>query len=235
MGLIECVCGKARTGDPVSNGSSYYRCTDRLSKYPLERECHEHGINVPVLDALVWQNIKELLLNPQLVVEQAKRRQNASPLQSQLNTLQEKLKKLNDEQRRYDKAYGQGIMSERRYKDVMNELNDRREARVSEINALEDEMANQKLITIEQYFEGIVKRVENLNFTENKAIIKKAIVRIVATKQDISIWGRIPLLATPNSGTISNNESSIYANHLENEREVGLNVEHWYCGVTKCW
>ena len=84
--LIECVCGKARTGDPVSNGSLYYRCTDRLSKYPLERECHENGINVPVFDSLVWQNIKELLLNPQLVVAQAQRRQAASPLQNQLDT-----------------------------------------------------------------------------------------------------------------------------------------------------
>ena len=212
----------------MSNGSSYYRCTDRLSKYPLERECHEHGINVPVFDALVWQNIKELLLNPQLVVEQAKRRQNASPLQSQLNTLQEKLKKLNDEQRRYDKAYGQGIMSEHRYKDVMNELNDRREAMVSEINALEDEMANQKPITVEQYFDGTIKRVDNLNFTEKKAIIKKVITKIVAARQEISIWGRIPLLATPNGETIDNNGNGIYANHLENEREVGLNAKHWY-------
>lgn len=126
-------------------------------------------------------------------------------------------------------------MSERHYKDILYGLNENYEAVVAEISTLEDEMANQKLITIEQYFEGIVKRVENLNFTENKAIIKKAIVRIVATKQDISIWERIPLLATPNGGTISNNESSIYANHLENEREVGLNAKHWYCGVTKCW
>lgn len=142
---------------------------------------------------------------------------------------------LNDSFTSYYKAYGQNVMSERHYKDILYGLNENYEAVVAEISTLEDEMANQKLITIEQYFEGIVKRVENLNFTENKAIIKKAIVRIVATKQDISIWERIPLLATPNGGTISNNESSIYANHLENEREVGLNVEHWYCGVTKCW
>ncbi|MDB5166071.1 MAG: Site-specific recombinase, invertase Pin [Candidatus Saccharibacteria bacterium] len=227
-GLIECVCGKARTGDPVSNGSSYYRCTDRLSKFPLERECHEHGINVPVFDALVWRNIKELLLNPQLVAAQAQRRKATSPLQNQLDALHKSLKKLDDEQYRYDKAYGQNVMSERRYKTVMNELNDKREAIVSEINALEDEMVNQKPITVEQYFDGTIKRIENLSFTEKKAIIKKVITKIVATKQEISIWGRIPLLATPTSETINNNESSIYANYLENEHEVGLNVKHWH-------
>lgn len=234
-GLVECVCGKARTGDPVSNGSKYYRCTDRLSKYPLARECHEAGINVPVFDALVWNNIKELLLNPNLVVEQAKRRQTTSPLQSQLKTLQSKLKKQDDEQRRYDKAYGQGVMSERRYKDVMYELNQKREAAVAEISALEDEMANQKPITIEQYFDETIKRVGNLSFTEKKAIIKRVVTKIVATKQEVKVWGRIPLLATPENETINNNENSIFANHLLNERKVGLNVSNWNSGSAKCW
>lgn len=64
VSLIECPCDIARTGDPVSNDSSYYRCMDRLSKYPLAREYHEAGINVPAFDTLVWCNIKELLLNP---------------------------------------------------------------------------------------------------------------------------------------------------------------------------
>ncbi len=232
-GLVECVCGKARTGDPVSNGSLYYRCTDRLSKYPMPRECFEHGINAPVFDALVWRNIKELLLNPNLVVEQAKRRQNASPLQSQLETLHKTLGKLDDEQHRYDKAYGQGVMSERRYKDVMYELNEKRETVISEISALEDEMTNQKPITVEQYFDGTVKRVENLSFTEKKAIIRRVVTKIIATKQEVKIWGRIPLLATPDGESINGNGNSLFATHLENEERTVLNVNHSHRGVTE--
>jgi len=148
----------------------------------LERECREHGINVPVLDELVWRNIKELL-NPQLVAEQAKRRQRASPLQSQLEALHKTLKKQDDEQRRYNKAYGQGVMSERSYKDMMYELNEKRENLVAEISALEDEMANLKPITVEQYFDGTIKRVGNLSFAEKKAIIKRVITKIVATNR----------------------------------------------------
>lgn len=125
-------------------------------------------------------------------------------------------------------------MSERRYKDVMYELNDKRETTVSEITALEDEMVNQKPVTIEQYFDGTIKRVENLSFTEKKAIIKRVVTKVVATKQEISVWGRIPLLATPERETINNNENSIFANHLLNERKVGLNVSNWYRGVAEC-
>ena len=78
-------------------------------------------------------------------------------------------------------------MSERRYKDVMYDLNEKREALVAEIAALDDEMVNQKPITVEQYFDGTIKRVENLSFTEKKAIIKKVVSKIVATKQEIKV------------------------------------------------
>ena len=145
-----------------------------------------------------------------------------------------KLKKLDDEQHRYDKAYGQGVMSERRYKDVMYELNDKREALVAEVSALEDEMVNQKPVTLEQYLDGTINRVENLSFTEKKAIIRKVVTKIVATKQEVRVWGRIPLLATPEIETINNNENSIFATHLLNERKVGLNVSNWDCWLAKC-
>jgi|GEM_PF-858100 len=119
-------------------------------------------------------------------------------------------------------------MSERRYKDVMYELNQKREATVAEISALEDEMTNQKPISVEQYFDETIKRVGNLSFTEKKEIIKQVVTKIVATKQEVKVWGRIPLLATPENETINNNENSIFANHLLNERKVGLNVSNWY-------
>lgn len=36
-GVIDCICGKPRTGDPANNGHLYYRCTDRLSRFPMPR------------------------------------------------------------------------------------------------------------------------------------------------------------------------------------------------------
>jgi hypothetical protein len=126
-------------------------------------------------------------------------------------------------------------MSERRYKDVMYELNEKYGAVVAEISAVEDEMTNQKPITVEQYVDGIVNRVENLSFTEKKAIIKRVITKIVATKQENKIWGRIPLLATPESGDINNHENSLFANHLSNDGKVGLNVSNWNCGIAQRW
>jgi hypothetical protein len=115
----------------------------------------------------------------------------------------------------------------------MYELNEKRETVISEISALEDEMTNQKPVTVEQYFDGTVKRVENLSFTEKKEIIRKVITKIIATKQEVKIWGRIPLLATPDGGTINGNGNSLFATHLENEERTDLNVNHSHRGVTE--
>ena len=93
-GVIECVCGFARTGDPAKD-SLYYRCTDRLNNACGLRQCYERGINAPVLDNLVWSNVKDLLTQPELVFEQAKRWQaGASPLQLRLVAMEERLKKI---------------------------------------------------------------------------------------------------------------------------------------------
>jgi hypothetical protein len=203
--LINCTCGKARTGDPANKGNLYYRCTDRLSKYPLPRVCFEHGINALVLDALVWDNIKSLLLNPQLVIQQAQRWQkSSSPLEAQVVTLKKRLKGLDDEERRYTKAYDQGVLSERLYNDNFHETNTKRADIVSEISAIEAELVNKPVIPVEQLVDGVVILVQSLYFTDKKSVIRKLVTKIEATKQEITIWGKIAIPVTEQVGYYAN-------------------------------
>lgn len=205
-GLIECPCGKARAGDPA-NGSAYYRCTDRLSKYPMPRTCTLGGVNVAVIDSLVWKNIEQLLADPSLVIAQAQRWQNtASPLERRSDELTSRLKGFDDEERRYVSAYGSGILSEKIYKEKVQELNENREAIVYELNATEAELMNKPTVPLEQLVDGVVKLVGRLSFNDKKKVIEKLVTKIVATKEEITIWGLLPI---PKS------------------EQVVLNVEHW--------
>lgn len=192
-GLIKCPCGCSRAGDPA-NGSAYYRCTDRLNKYPLPRTCYEKGINVTVLDSLVWENIKELLANPTLVVRQAQGWQkSASPLERRSDELKNRLKAFDDEEVRYVKAYGKGTMPEKIYKEVVQELNEKREALVYELNAIEAELMNKTPVPMEQLVDGVVKLVGKLSFNDKRKVIEKLATSIVATKEEITIWGLLPI------------------------------------------
>ncbi len=214
-GLIECICGKARTGDPAGNSHLYYRCTDRLSKFPLPRECYENGINAQVFDALVWVKVNALLLNPKLIQQQAERWQiKASPLITQADSLKERLLSLEAEERRYTKAYGLGVMSERLYKDNMKELADKRSNFSMELTNIEAELADKPKLSVEELVAGVKETLRSLDLTDKKTIIRKIITKIVATQKEATIWGHIPIYAT---------------------EQVVLNASNRDCGVAECW
>lgn len=237
-GLIECVCGKARTGDPANQGHLYYRCTDRLSKFPAPRECFERGINAPVFDTLVWGKLETLLLDPKLVQQQAERWHiKASPLVTQADTLKERLSSLEAEERRYTKAYGLGVMSERLYKDSMKELSEKRSHINTELTTIEAQLADKPRLSVEQLVDGVKETLQNLDLTDKKAIIKKTVTKIIATQKEATIWGHIPILATEQVGLHAINRHSRETTQHESsvsDRKVGLGVKHSNRRTTKC-
>ncbi|MFZ1249452.1 MAG: hypothetical protein WAQ24_03965 [Candidatus Saccharimonadales bacterium] len=116
-----------------------------------------------MFDALVWNNIKALLSDPSLVIKQAERWQkSSSPLESQV-ALKKRLKGLDDEERRYTKAYGRGVMSERLYKDNFHETNTERADIVSEMSGIEAELVNKPVIPVEQLTDGVLKLLQSLD------------------------------------------------------------------------
>ncbi len=231
-GAIYCPCGFARTGDPA-NGSRYYRCTDRLNNGSNEktRKCFEHGINVTVLDELVWDNLKALLKQPELVFEQAKRWQaeRVSPLQEQIGRLKERQKALEEKRNRFLTLYGEGEITEQQYKDQSYDISANMKTVVDEINAIEDEIANKPSLPLEELGEGVIKLVEDLDFTEKKAIVQKVVTKVVATKEEVSVWGHIPVLATEKVDLNVNNSSGNAPTQPEigsKPLEIGLNVKY---------
>lgn len=214
-GLIECACGKARTGDPGNNTHLYYRCTDRLSKFPMPRECYERAINAPVLDALVWKQLTDLLSNPTLLKQQAKRWLNKpSPALERTDSIRTRLNGLDAEERRYTKAYGTGLMSERLYKQQAKDLLAMRSQLISELTVLETEAERRPQITVEQAIAGAKEVLRNLDLTDRKFIVRKLVDKIVATQKEATIWGHIPVLVPA---------------------EVGYEPINRDRGVAKCW
>lgn len=212
-GLIECTCGQARTGDPA-NGSLYYRCNDRLN-HPLgTRVCYAKSVNATVLDDLVWQNIKRLLMQPELVFEQAKKwRQGASRHTKRLERLQEQLKVMIDKESRLAQAYTDGIMDEAIYRTKYEEISDTRNNLLKQIRVIEDEIANSPALPLEKLVDGVVKLVEDLDFAERRHIIQQVVDNVVATKEEVTVCGFIPVLAV---------------------QQVGLNGQHRNRRSAKC-
>ncbi|USN96471.1 MAG: recombinase family protein [Candidatus Nomurabacteria bacterium] len=202
-GLISCSCGKPRTGDPTAKGHLYYRCTDRLSRFPLPRECFAGGVNVVVLDTMVWSQIKELVSNPKLVRRQAERwlaDSTSSAATQQAQETLEQLTRLDEEEKRYVKAFGMNYLSERLYKEQMDELYSKRAALQAKMNDAKEQMAQQPMLTVEQMVDGVQVLLESLDFTDKKAIIRRLVTKVKATQEEAIIWGQLPIFTKAEVG-----------------------------------
>lgn len=212
-GLISCHCGFARTGDPA-NGHTYYRCTDRLNRPPAKRECRRRGINSVVLDALVWKNVKQNLEDPTLIAKYAQKwLDDASPIESQINTLKRQMEGLNEQIERLLTIYTTGDIDDTLYRSRKDEISIKQERIIHEINDLESLQANKPKLPLEKLVCGVLELLQDPSFETKREIITTVVTKIVATKDEVKVWGLVPLVP---------------------EERIGLNVKHRNRRPTQC-
>ncbi|MFY9228327.1 MAG: recombinase family protein [Candidatus Microsaccharimonas sp.] len=237
-GLVYCVCGQGRVGDPAGN-HSYYRCKDRQNNRLGTRTCKLGGVNTAVLDMLIWNNIKKLIADPALVLHYANKwRTGESPLQPRLDKLNEQLLELDEKEKRAAKVFTEGLMSKPIYEENVYDIDQRRTAMGIEIKAINDEIANKPLLPLEQLVEGVLKLTETLDFLDKKEIIQKVVSKVIATSQEVTVFGHIPVLA---DGDLNQNEIEknpdfpTQSKNSEQRSEIGLNVKHRHRRPSKRW
>ena len=200
-GVIECPCSYVRTGECVKGSNLYYRCSDRVNNISGLRKCYEKAVNATVLDSLVWNNIQELLLQPELLAQQIERWQNVdSPLNNQLKAFKSQLSELDKTEERYAQMFGKGFMKESIYEKNISLVYDNRSQLTKEISNIEKELEQEPTLPLEKLVDGVVELVQSLDFANKKQVIRKLVTKVVATQKEITVWGRIPLLATEQVG-----------------------------------
>jgi hypothetical protein len=241
-GLVWCPCGAKRVGDGP-DGKKYYRCTDRLHNFPLPTVCKEAGVNVTVLDAVGWQKIAELLADPMLIEEQISRYANKKLENGQEslngNEIKQNLKLLDEEQRRYVKMYGQGLMSEEIYQEqIKNVLKRREELLKLQSKPHEDKLSKFRNMDLEHLAKGFNQFMSKLPFEGKLFTVRKIVDKVIATKEEVTIWGFIPAMETIPSGKerFRAEDSNYWNSNIPNEGgKVGLRAINRDCRVAKCW
>ena len=240
--LTWCICGAKRVGDGP-DGKKYYRCTDRLHNFPLATVCKQGGVNVTVLDATGWEKISELLSDPKLIREQIQRYADKKLVKAQ-DTLEGKdvktnLKLLEEEERRYVKMMGQGLMSEEIYQEQIKSVIKRRE----EILKVQNEPAEDKLtkfrnLNLNKVAKGFTEYIQSMPFEDKLYTVRKIVDKVIATKEEVTIWGFIPVTETITPGKVRLNADDSYfrnSNIPNKGGKVGLRAINRYCGVAECW
>jgi site-specific DNA recombinase len=198
-GLVQCGgCGARYVGDP-NHGKFYYRCHRRCKQYPTVRE--------EVLDQTVWDAITELILNPELVVEQiAQREQDAAAKATQSATeikeVEQGLATIDEEERRILEAYRLGVLTPAILGRELEQLKVRRATllqRQGELNAQRQQPPLAVIRrTIFDYCREVAQRLAAFTEAERQRLLQMLIEVVIFKGDRVTIKGFIP---PPNAPT----------------------------------
>lgn len=220
--IVYCVCGRRRTGEGVRQ-HRYYRCCDRINRFPLPRECKASGVNAFHLDAMVWDKVSGLLVNPQLIKQQAEewnQKHIESKKFSEVDTekLENTLKKLDEEEKRYIKIYGSGLINLDQFRSQMTSIKERKERIEFDLRRANEFSLKPvfDLCSVDGLTQKVAGVIQSLTLDEKRVLLQKVLQSVtVGDSNKVLIKGVIPL------------ESEAQNNGLWS---TGRN-----CWVAECW
>lgn len=221
-GKVMCQCGAKRVGDGV-NGHHYYRCAQRIYKFPLPNKCAYEGVNAEILDTMVWNKLVESFDNSDLIKRQAERwsskqEKSSMVLQSDLESLKRGMCTLEGEEQKYVKAYTSGILDFEKFKEYMKDNKSKKEILKSQIQSRSDKNSdeNVNLDSFDNVCDTLSHQLKYASISERQEYIKSLIISIyVGERSKATVNGRIPLVTD-----------------AQNIQDVLISRDS---GVTQCW
>jgi len=196
MGILWCACGAAMTGRARTRKSGkvyqWYDCNRKYPGYWPQERCRIRDLNASIADEMAWKELKKLLLNPALLIDELHRRyqskeEELNRLQQQLEIVEERLRKVNEE--REDLAYmGRKRFFGPRTLDIV--ASEARKLEFEEKGLLEEkaelehrlrllQVTEEDITYIEQCCQTLRHNIDNLSFEERRRLVGILANRIV--------------------------------------------------------
>jgi len=202
-GLAYCTCGRKRAGEGNSKTHNfYYRCTDRVLRYPLPKECHNKGVNASVLDDRVWSTIVKLLSNKNLIkkhfgIWKEKQKQPTSNTDFLKTELDKQLDVFETQEKRYLEAYGEGAISLSQYKEQVQAIQNKKTTILTKLQRVSTDSSTPSapviLPDLDVYCEKMKIVLTNRDFEKKLPIVRKVIQKVTTDGTIATIQGHIPL------------------------------------------
>ncbi|MCP3995807.1 MAG: recombinase family protein [bacterium] len=199
---LKCCCV---SGSRSSN--TYYRCQE--PRLPGQPRCRPNHVRAQPLDELVWEEVRKHLLHPEsLIRAQTKILESTSPdasfLSTQIENAMKRLAQVRAERRRLLDAYQAGFAEKKEFEGRAETVALRIGTLERELEALEEEHRNatqdhQLLDRINQFASVITKRLEEMDFHEQQALVRTVLEEVVLCGDTIKLYFKIPLPRPPAS------------------------------------
>jgi len=210
--LVKCTCGNTRAGEGIRD-HLYYRCTDRVNRFPLPKECFKSGVNATILDTKVWKEIYNLVTNPKQIENQYSRwnvkikmvQENHNFIDT--DKLKKELDEQNEQEERFVKAYGAKVISLEQLQSQLSEIKLKKSQIMSKLStSRNDNLPTNKPIILpdlRQFCDKMKSEIDHLDFKERQYVVRQLVDIVVTDGATASVEGSLPLVI-PEENTQNN-------------------------------
>src|SRR5215467_7694477 len=209
QGLLVCkVCGYAYYGKPISpsarkhrpRGYAYYRCVGTDSyRFGGHRVCANTQIRTDLVELAVWQEVCQLLQEPQRLEREYHRRGHGRPRGAKWETpesLRAQIAKLQRGMARLIDGYAEGLIEKAEFEPRIKRMKQRVTVLEDQLQQLADEALQQRelKLLIGQLEEFVTKVQRNLaaaDWAMKREIIRALVRRVEIDKQEVTVVFRV--------------------------------------------
>jgi site-specific DNA recombinase len=200
QGMLVCKgCGYALCGQGSSR-CHYYRCLGGDGRrFAGGRICQAPALRVAELDRAVWEDVKRLLLNPQKLEEEFRRRlegptaeaPQARAAQSAITKVQRSLNRLID-------SYADGLLNKEEFEPRVRQARAQLTRLQAEAQIEADREAEQRELKLlvsrlQDFADHVRAGLDDLNWQQQRELIRTLVKRIEVSEQSIRVIYRVNL------------------------------------------
>jgi site-specific DNA recombinase len=223
QGLLKCACcGYSYYGKPSRGGRAngktrrytYYRCIGMDAyRFGGNRICDNKQVRTSVLEEAVWEDVSDLLRDPERLQQEYQRRLNDDNNESSLAIKQNAatISKVKRAIARLIDAYEDDLLTkeefEPRVRQSKNRLAQLQEEQTKLMaRANEQEVLRSVVTHIDEFAKQLTDGIEQLDWNDKREVIRALVKRVEIGKEDVRVVykiGQLPFVQGPASGASS--------------------------------
>jgi site-specific DNA recombinase len=202
--LVSCgVCGLACFGRGMPTGYRYYSCRGKQADFDSHRatRCPARYIPAERLDALVWEDLCQLLTHPEAIQLALERAHGGHWLPQDLKARREVLRRghsrLQQQIERLTEAYLAGVLDLAEYRRRRPDLEQAQQALDAQAEPLEAQGDRQAEITrlglsLEDFCRRVRDGLEQATWEQKRQLVEWLVARVIVTNGEVEIRYVIP-------------------------------------------
>ncbi len=221
QGLVVCKrCGYGCYGKPTSRASAkgkvpyaYYRCTGSDAyRFGGQRLCWNKQIRTDILDAAVWDDVRQLLSEPERVRAEYQRRLQGSgkDCDHELEHLNKTIKNVKKLISRLIDAYGDGLLDKSEFEPRVSAARQRlaklEEGRQQRIGAATREAELRLVIgQLEEFARRVSEELQEPSWKTRREVVRALVKQVEVDEQEVRIVYRVspsPFERRPQRGSL---------------------------------